>query len=197
MITQKQRVSALRGDPTILAANGIGCGKIQLQRASPRRKMTFNGLGSRRMPVRSGVGFDGCAGNRFSYDGSNVMHGKTAVVLLLGLLCGCVQPQPSGAVQSPAAPPPAAAQPAAAAAVPAARWVSIRAVSCARLLELSDEDRAAASMFYHGYQASRSGARNINVGGLGNLEALVLRYCTAYPDRPVVEAFKEVYALNR
>jgi hypothetical protein len=64
-------------------------------------------------------------------------------------------------------------------------------------MELSAEDRAAASMFYHGYQASRSGRREINVGGLGNLEALVLRYCTAYPDRPVVEAFREVYALNR
>jgi hypothetical protein len=64
-------------------------------------------------------------------------------------------------------------------------------------LELSDEDRAAATMFYHGYQTSRSGAREVNVGGLGNVGALILRYCTAYPDRPVVQAFKEVYALNR
>jgi hypothetical protein len=64
-------------------------------------------------------------------------------------------------------------------------------------MELSAEDRAAASMFYHGYQAARSGKGEINVGGLGNLEALALRYCAAYPDRPVVEAFREVYALGR
>jgi hypothetical protein len=70
-------------------------------------------------------------------------------------------------------------------------------VPCSRLLELSDEDRAAASMFYHGYQASRSGKREINVGGLGHVQALALSYCTAYPDRPVVEAFREVYALDR
>jgi hypothetical protein len=128
------------------------------------------------------------------------MHAKTTVVLLTGLLCACVQPQPPAAVQPAAAPPPAAAQPAPPAAAPpvaAARWVRIRAVPCSRLLELSAEDRAAASMFYHGYQASRSGEREINVGGLGDLEALALKYCTAYPDRPVVEAFKEVHALNR
>ena len=123
------------------------------------------------------------------------MHGKIAVVLLTGLLCACVPPPPPGPVQS-AAPPPAAAPPAAPA-VAAARWVRIRAVPCSRLMELSAEDRAAASMFYHGYQASRSGAREVNVPGLGNLEALVLSYCTAYPDRPVVEAFREVYAINR
>ena len=64
-------------------------------------------------------------------------------------------------------------------------------------MELTAEDRAAASMFYHGYQASRSGAREVNVPGLGNLEALVLSYCTAYPGRPVVQAFRDVYALNR
>ncbi len=121
------------------------------------------------------------------------MHGKIAVVLLTGLLCACVQPQPT--VEA-AAPPPAAAPPAVPA-VAAARWVRIRAVPCSRLMELSAEDRAAASMFYHGYQASRSGAREVNVPGLGNLEALVLSYCTAYPDRPVVQAFRDVYALNR
>ena len=124
------------------------------------------------------------------------MHGKIAVVLLTGLLCGCMQPPPPGAVQ-PAASPPPPPPPAAAAPVPAERWVRIRAVPCSRLTELSDEDRAAASMFYLGYQASRAGARQINVGGLGHVQAQVLSYCVAYPDRPVVDAYREVYALNR
>ena len=63
-------------------------------------------------------------------------------------------------------------------------------------MELSAEDRAAASMFYLGYQASRVGARQINVGGLGHVQALVLNYCAAYPNRPVVEAYRAAYALN-
>jgi hypothetical protein len=125
------------------------------------------------------------------------MHGKIAVVLLTGLLCACVPPPPPGPAQPAPAPPPAAAQPAPPAAEAAARWVRIRAVPCSRLLELSDEDRAAASMFYHGYEASRRGTREINVNGLGHVGALVLSYCTAYPDRPVVDAYREVYALNR
>ena len=103
--------------------------------------------------------------------------------------------------QTPSAPPPAAvpaaapsAQPAPAA--PASRFVGIREVRCARLFELSNEDRAAAAMFYIGYEASRAGAGAINIGGLRTLESMALSYCAAFPDRPAYEGFAQAYALT-
>src|SRR5215813_3898744 len=90
------------------------------------------------------------------------MKGKAAVVLFSGLLFACVQaPPPTTTAAPPPAPPPApAVAPAPVAeAPPANRRVSIRAVRCARLLELPEDDRAAASLFYLGYQASSLRAR--------------------------------------
>jgi hypothetical protein len=118
------------------------------------------------------------------------------ILLLSGLLFACVPVQQQA--QTP--PPPAPPVPAAAAvpvAPPAERWVGIRVAKCARLLELSNEDRAAAAMFYIGYQASRYGAGAINVNALGNMESLAFRYCAAYPDRPAAEAFAQAYAIDR
>jgi hypothetical protein len=122
------------------------------------------------------------------------MNGKIGVVLLSGLLFACVQTPPPNTAAAPP-PPPAVAPPPApvAEAPPANRWVSIRAVRCARLLELPGDDRAAASLFYIGYQASRLGARTINVGRIPDAEARALSYCEASPNRSVTDAFRQAY----
>jgi hypothetical protein len=128
-------------------------------------------------------------------DRSNVMNGKIGVVLLSGLLFACVQaPPPNTTAAAPPPPPVAAPAPAPVAeAPPANRRVSIRAVRCARLLELPEDDRAAASLFYIGYQASRLNARTINVGRIPDAEARALSYCEASPNRSVVDAFRQAY----
>jgi hypothetical protein len=120
------------------------------------------------------------------------MNGKIAVVLLSGSLFACVQAPPPP--PPPPAPAPAAVAPAPVAeAPPANRRVSIRAVRCARLLELAEDDRAAASLFYLGYQASSLRARTIDVGAIPDAEARALSYCEANPNRAVVDAFRQAY----
>jgi hypothetical protein len=128
------------------------------------------------------------------------MNGKTAFVLLSGVLsgslCACVQPPEAAA---PAAPPPpqiAAPEPAPAPVAeptPGNRWVSIRGALCERLLELSPDDRAAAALFYTGYQAARFRSRAINVGAIPDAEAWAYDYCVEHPGRPAVEAFRQAY----
>jgi hypothetical protein len=58
---------------------------------------------------------------------------------------------------------------------------------------LAPDDRAAATMFYIGYQASHFRARTINVALIPSIEAQALTYCEENPDRPVVQAFAEAY----
>jgi len=127
------------------------------------------------------------------------MNGKTAFVLLSGVLsgslCACVQPPDAAA---PAAPTPPVAAPAPAPApvaepTPGNRWVSIQEATCERLLELSQDDRAAASLFYIGYQAARFRSRAINVAAIPNAEAWADSYCAEHPGRPAVEAFRQAY----
>ena len=128
------------------------------------------------------------------------MNGKTAFVLLSGVLsgslCACVQPPEAAAPAAP--PPPPAAAPAPAPApvaepTPSDRWVSIRGATCERLLELSPDDRAAASLFYIGYQAARFGSRTINVATIPKAEELAEGYCAEHPGQPAVEAFRQAY----
>jgi hypothetical protein len=128
------------------------------------------------------------------------MNGKTAFVLLSGVLssslCACVQPPDVAAPAAPTPPPVAAPAPAPA---PVAeptlgnRWVSIQEATCERLLELSPDDRAAASLFYIGYQAARFRSRAINVAAIPNAEEWADRYCVEHPGRPAVEAFRQAY----
>ena len=117
-----------------------------------------------------------------------LMNGKIGVVLLSGLLAACVQAPPPAPAVAPSPPPAPVAE-----APPANRRVSIRAVRCARLLELPGDDRAAASLFYIGYQASSLRARTINVGAIPDAEARALSYCEANPNRAVVDAFRQAY----
>jgi hypothetical protein len=129
------------------------------------------------------------------------MNAKNALVLLSGVLsgslCACVQP-PSAAPAAPTPPPVAAPAPApapapVAEAPPANRWVSIQGATCKRLLELSPDDRAAASLFYIGYQASRFRSRAINVAAIPSVEEWAENYCAEHPGRSAVEAFRQAY----
>jgi hypothetical protein len=128
------------------------------------------------------------------------MNGKTAFVLLSGVLsgalCACVQPPEAAAPATPTPPPVAAPAPAPAPVAeptPGDRWVSIGVATCGRLLELSPDDRAAASLFYIGYQAARFRSRAINVGAIPNAEEWAESYCAEHPGQPAVEAFRQAY----
>jgi hypothetical protein len=127
------------------------------------------------------------------------MNGKIVFVLLSGVLsgslCACVQP-PGAAAPAETTPPVAAPAPVPAPVAeptPANRWVNIQGATCERLLELSPDDRAAASLFYIGYQAARFRSRAINVAAIPNAEEWAESYCTEHPGRPAVEAFRQAY----
>jgi hypothetical protein len=130
------------------------------------------------------------------------MNGKTAFVLLSGVLsgslCACVQPPEAAAPAAPTPPPVAAVAPAPAPAPateppPGNRWVSIQGATCERLLELSSDDRAAASLFYIGYQAARFRSRTIDVAAIPDAEERASSYCAEHPGQPAVEAFRQAY----
>jgi HdeA/HdeB family len=130
------------------------------------------------------------------------MNRKTAAILLsaalLGPLSACMQPQGAAAPAAPT-PPPAMAPPPAPAPAPVAepapgnRWVSIQGATCKRLLELSADDRAAASLFYVGYHAARFRSKTIDVAAIPVAEERAENYCTEHPDRPAAEAFRQAY----
>ena len=138
------------------------------------------------------------------------MNSKTTAVLLSGLLFACAQTPQAAAPSAPfppaasapataagAAPAPAPAQPSAAKSAPTNHIVNIREARCQGLVRLSPEDRAAASMFYIGYQASRLRATTINVGVIPSIEDQALIYCQENPDEPVAQAFAQAYLRTR
>src|SRR5438105_8936476 len=126
------------------------------------------------------------------------MNSKTTALLLSGLLFACAQTQPpQEAAPSAPSPPAASAQPSAAESAATDHIVNIRRASCQDLLRLAPEDRAAASMFYIGYQASRLRATTINVGVIPSIEAQALTYCQENSDRPVAQAFAQAYLRTR
>jgi hypothetical protein len=146
------------------------------------------------------------------------MNGKTAVVLLSALLAACAQtPPPQVADSSASSPPPAPAaaptpppvpapsavpaaapaEPQAAKSAPTDHIVNIREASCQNLLRLSPEDRAAASMFYVGYQASHFRARTINVSVIPSIEAQAVAYCQENPNWSAAQAFAQAYLRAR
>ena len=106
------------------------------------------------------------------------------------------QPAPSPA---PAAPPPEAAPPTAPrvtseAQIAPKRW-EVERVRCSDLLGASDDDRAAAAMFYYGYLAAKAGIHVIDVSRIdGNIKKVMDR-CAAAPNETVPQAFRQ--ALGR
>ncbi len=126
------------------------------------------------------------------------MNGKTAVVMLSGLLFACAPTQPPPPAPEPPPPPvAAAAPPPAAIPVPADRIVAIRRASCGAFMALSPDDRNDAAMFYVGYQASRLRAGTINVALVPSIVAEALSYCTSAPNLPVAQAFADAYIQSR
>jgi len=126
------------------------------------------------------------------YYRSNAMNERTATAVLSVLLFGCVLVPLQAAAQTAAQ---TATQVSAAVPSPGTeeRWVAIRQVSCSRLLELSDDDRRTASTFYLGYQASRAGARDVNLNAIRGVEARAFGYCQVFPNRTAAEAFALAY----
>ena len=109
--------------------------------------------------------------------------------LALPLIAACapVQPPAPPPAPAPAAPPPPAA-PAPEPAVSTAP-IPIRSLSCAELLGASDDDRAAASMFFIGYQAALARVRNLSIAEIQAIEQNALSICAAHPEMTAVRAF--------
>jgi hypothetical protein len=123
------------------------------------------------------------------------MNAKVSVVLLSGMLFACAPPAPVPAPPPP--PPPAPPAPVAADDVMSQHHVvTIRAVNCQAFLNLSEDDRATASMFYIGYTANRRKQAKIDVAEVSGLEAAALGYCTQYPNWPAATAFNKAFADN-
>jgi hypothetical protein len=112
----------------------------------------------------------------------------TLIALPALLLAACAQPSPPPAAAPAPMPPPAAAPPPPEAA-PSTSPIPIRTLSCAELLGANDDDRAAASMFFIGYQAAASGVHNLSVAQIQAIEGKALSICAAHQAMPAVRAF--------
>jgi hypothetical protein len=70
------------------------------------------------------------------------------------------------------------------------RWNAER-VRCFDLLGASDEDRAAAAMFYYGYLAANAGIHIIDVSQIDGDVSKVMSQCAASPGLTVPQAFRQ------
>ncbi|MGA8399624.1 MAG: HdeA/HdeB family chaperone, partial [Stellaceae bacterium] len=68
--------------------------------------------------------------------------------------------------------------------------IPIRTLSCAELLGASDDDRAAASMFFIGYQAARNNVHNLSIEQIQAIEGKALSICAAHQTMPAARAFQ-------
>jgi HdeA/HdeB family len=123
----------------------------------------------------------------------------SAAVLALCLAACAAQPPPPAAAPAPPAAPPApmavAPPPVASdARVASHRW-NVERVRCSDLLGASDEDRAAAAMFYFGYLAAKAGIHIVDVSRIDDNIAKVMRQCAAAPNLTVPQAFLEAVRL--
>jgi hypothetical protein len=133
------------------------------------------------------------------------MNTKLAIILAC-FLGACPQvvaaPQEAQAPQTPAAPAPAAPSPAAPTPAPAKAQVvprvwNVDRVRCSDLIGASDEDRAAAVMFYYGYLAARAGIHVIDVSQIDGNVHKVMDQCGATPNMTVPQAFRQALGRRR
>jgi hypothetical protein len=128
---------------------------------------------------------------------------KKDLVAVLLACCLAAFALPSAAQQQ-STPPPASAAPETApsnpprvtseAQIAPKRW-DVERVRCSDLLGASDDDRAAAAMFYYGYLAAKAGIHVIDVSQIdGNIKKVMER-CAAAPNETVPQAFRQ--ALGR
>lgn len=102
------------------------------------------------------------------------------------------QPAPPPAAEPPsgtAAPEPATRATSEAQIAPG-RWEVAR-VRCSDLLGASDDDRAAAVMFYYGYLAAKAGIRVIDVRQIDGNVRRVMDRCHTSPNITVPQAFRQ------
>ncbi|HEU0218196.1 MAG TPA: HdeA/HdeB family chaperone [Stellaceae bacterium] len=116
------------------------------------------------------------------------MISKFALISLSVVLLAACAPVPPPAPPPPA-PPPAAPPPAPAPEPVSTAPIPIRSLPCSELLGASDDDRAAAAMFFIGYQASRSQVRNLTISQIESIERKALSACAMNPAMPAVRAF--------
>ena len=76
------------------------------------------------------------------------------------------------------------------------RW-NVDRVRCSDLLGASDDDRAAAAMFYYGYLAAKAGIRVIDVGKIDENVGKVMNQCAATPNLTVPQAFRQALRPRR
>jgi hypothetical protein len=133
------------------------------------------------------------------------MNTKLVPALLLLALAACAQQSPQPAQDTPATTNLAVAEPASpSAAAPAlapsdaqvapGRWNVERVRS--DLLGASDEDRAAAAMFYHGYLAAKAGMHIIDVSKIDSDVNKVMSKCAASPNLTVPRAYRQALRLR-
>ena len=117
------------------------------------------------------------------------MISKLAVIALPVLLLAACAPPPAPAptpapAPAPAAPPPPPPEPAVSTAP-----IPIRTLSCAEMIGASDEDRAAASMFFIGYRAALAHVHNLSIAEIQAIEQKALTICAAHPKMPAAAAY--------
>jgi hypothetical protein len=124
------------------------------------------------------------------------MNAKLAIIgLVVPLLAACA-PTPPPAPPPPPVPaaapaPPAPEPPAATAPIP------IRSLSCADLLGAADDDRAAVSMFFIGYQAALAHLHDLSIGQIQEIEQAALSTCAANQTMTAVRAFAQAVRSHR
>ena len=126
---------------------------------------------------------------------------KDLAMVLLACCLACAQP--SGAQQQSAPPAAPAAPPETSpprvtsdAQVAPKRW-DVERARCSDLLGATDDDRAAAAMFYYGYLAAKAGIHIIDVSQIdGNIKKVMDR-CAAAPNETVPQAFRQALGRRR
>ena len=131
------------------------------------------------------------------------MQKDLAIVLLA---CCLVCAQPSAAQQQSAPPPAPTAPPPEAtpnpprvtsdAQVAPKRW-DVERARCSDLLGATDDDRAAAAMFYYGYLAAKAPIHVIDVSRIDDNVKKVMDRCAAAPNETVPQAFSQALGRRR
>jgi len=119
---------------------------------------------------------------------------KDLAIVLLACCLACAQPsaaqQQSAPPAAPAAPPETSPPRVTSDAQVAPRRWDVERARCSDLLGATDDDRAAAAMFYYGYLAAKAGIHVIDVSQIdGNIKKVMDR-CAAAPNETVPQAFR-------
>ena len=128
------------------------------------------------------------------------MKKEVFCIALTFCLAACAQPPAPPAAAVAAAPPPEAPPPPprvpSDAQIAPGRW-DVERARCSDLLGASDDDRAAAAMFYYGYLAAKAGIHVIDVSQIDGNVKKVMDRCAAAPGTTVPQAFRQALARRR